>query len=81
MVDAQFTGRGAGRALAERVLDWAREAGFRAMQFNAVVETNERAVRLWRSLGFEAPERYWSSWSRRHSAGGLSSRQRRIFAP
>ena len=23
------------------------------MQFNAVVETNERAVGLWRSLGFE----------------------------
>ena len=45
-------GRGVGRALGEHVLDWARAAGFRAMQFNAVVETNERAVALWRSLGF-----------------------------
>jgi ribosomal protein S18 acetylase RimI-like enzyme len=26
--------------------------GFRAMQFNLVVSTNERAVRLWQRLGF-----------------------------
>jgi len=26
--------------------------GFRAMQFNLVVSTNERAIRLWRKLGF-----------------------------
>ncbi|HEY6887157.1 MAG TPA: GNAT family N-acetyltransferase [Solirubrobacter sp.] len=44
---------GVGRALGEYVLAWAREAGYRAMQFNAVVETNTRAVALWRSLGFE----------------------------
>ena len=31
----------------------ARADGYRAMQFNAVVETNTRAVALWRSLGFE----------------------------
>jgi hypothetical protein len=35
------------------VIAWARAAGFRAIQFNAVVETNHRAVALWRSLGFE----------------------------
>jgi ribosomal protein S18 acetylase RimI-like enzyme len=35
------------------VLAWAREAGYRSIQFNAVVESNTRAVRLWRSLGFE----------------------------
>lgn len=45
-------GRGVGRTLARAVLDRATAEGFRAMQFNAVVETNERAVRLWRSLGF-----------------------------
>lgn len=27
--------------------------GFRAMQFNLVVSTNDRAVRLWQKLGFE----------------------------
>ena len=40
-------------ALAEDALAWARTSGFWAMQFNAVVETNTRAVALWRSLGFE----------------------------
>lgn len=45
-------GRGVGRALARAVLDGARADGYRAMQFNAVVETNERAVRLWESFGF-----------------------------
>jgi ribosomal protein S18 acetylase RimI-like enzyme len=39
--------------LGEHVIAWARAQGFRAMQFNAVVESNERAVALWRSLGFE----------------------------
>jgi hypothetical protein len=33
--------------------DWARAHGYRAMQFNAVVETNERAVARWKNLGFE----------------------------
>ncbi|WP_283136777.1 GNAT family N-acetyltransferase [Rhizohabitans arisaemae] len=53
MVDPAHSGRGVGRALGEHVLDWARASGYRAMQFNAVVETNVRAVALWRSLGFE----------------------------
>ena len=53
MVDPSRTGGGVGRALGEHILDWARAEGYRAMQFNAVVETNTRAVALWRSLGFE----------------------------
>ena len=52
MVDPAAQGRGVGRALGEHVVAWAREAGYRAMQFNAVVETNTAAVRLWQSLGF-----------------------------
>lgn len=53
MVDPAQAGRGVGRALGERVLDWARDEGFMSMQFNAVVESNLAAVSLWRSLGFE----------------------------
>jgi L-amino acid N-acyltransferase YncA len=52
MVDPARAGRGTGRALGEAMLEWARQRGFRAVQFNAVVETNERAVKLWKSLGF-----------------------------
>ncbi|MGW8887524.1 N-acetyltransferase family protein [Streptomyces sp. NPDC055749] len=53
MVDPAHSGKGVGRALCEYSVDWARTAGFRAMQFNAVVATNVHAVRLYRSLGFE----------------------------
>lgn len=53
MVDPAGSGRGVGRALAEHVIAQADGLGFRAMQFNAVVETNVPAVRLWQSLGFE----------------------------
>jgi GNAT superfamily N-acetyltransferase len=49
MVSPTVAGRGVGRALARRVLQVAAEA---AIQFNAVVETNEHAVRLWESFGF-----------------------------
>ncbi len=53
MVDPGAGGRGAGRALAEHVIGWARANGYRGIQFNAVVETNLRAVGLWRSVGFD----------------------------
>jgi ribosomal protein S18 acetylase RimI-like enzyme len=53
MVDPDHGGRGVGRALAEHVIEQARADGYRAMVFNAVVETNVRAVALWRSLGFD----------------------------
>jgi ribosomal protein S18 acetylase RimI-like enzyme len=53
MVSPAARGRGVGRALGEHVVAWHREQGYRGIQFNAVVETNEAAVRLWRSLGFE----------------------------
>jgi GNAT superfamily N-acetyltransferase len=53
MVDPAHWGEGVGRALVEDMIKWARAEGFRGVQFNAVVESNERAVRLYRSLGFE----------------------------
>jgi ribosomal protein S18 acetylase RimI-like enzyme len=48
----QATGRGVARAMCLHSLDIARERGFRAMQFNFVLSTNERAIRLWTTLGF-----------------------------
>jgi GNAT superfamily N-acetyltransferase len=53
LVDPRYRGTGVGRALGEHVIDWSRAQGFRGIQFNAVVEVNEPAVRLWKSLGFE----------------------------
>jgi L-amino acid N-acyltransferase YncA len=79
MVDPDAAGKGVGRALGEHVLEWARDAGFRSMQFNAVVETNAAAVRLWRSLGFEVigtvPEAFDH---RRHGYVGLHVMYRRL---
>ena len=53
MVGPAARGHGVGRALAAYVVDWHRRQGYRGIQFNAVVETNTAAVRLWQSLGFE----------------------------
>jgi L-amino acid N-acyltransferase YncA len=53
MVALEARGQGIGRAMGEHCLSEARRLGFRAMQFNFVVSTNESAVRLWQQLGFE----------------------------
>jgi L-amino acid N-acyltransferase YncA len=52
MVCPSARGLGIGRAMGEHGLDEARRLGYRAMQFNFVVSTNEAAVRLWQRLGF-----------------------------
>lgn len=46
-------GRGVAREMCRHSLGHARDRGYRAMQFNFVVSTNDRAVRLWQSMGFE----------------------------
>jgi ribosomal protein S18 acetylase RimI-like enzyme len=53
MTAGHATGRGVARSMCEYSLQYAREHGFRAMQFNFVIGTNERAIRLWQDLGFE----------------------------
>ncbi len=53
MTGADALGRGVARAMCEHSMAHARGRGFRAMQFNFVVSSNERAVRLWQGLGFE----------------------------
>jgi L-amino acid N-acyltransferase YncA len=52
MVARQARGKGAGRALTTDMISWARQSGFAAIQFNAVVDTNTTAVHLYESLGF-----------------------------
>lgn len=53
MVAPAGRGQGVGRALGEHVIAWATAAGYRAIVFNCVVETNTAAVALWQSLGFD----------------------------
>jgi GNAT superfamily N-acetyltransferase len=69
MVDPAAQGQGLGRALGRYTVEWARAAGYHGMQFNAVVETNTAAVKLWQALGFEilatVPEAF------NHAAHGL----------
>lgn len=53
MVDPEARGLGVGGAMGEHALDEARRLGYRAMQFNFVISTNESAVHLWQRLGFQ----------------------------
>lgn len=52
MVAKRHRGKGLGYLLGLRSLEQARQAGFRAMQFNFVVSANTAAVDLWHRLGF-----------------------------
>jgi len=52
MVSDKAGGKGVGQALCEHALSTARARSFAAMQFNFVVAANDRAVRLWRRMGF-----------------------------
>lgn len=53
MVDPSARRSGIGRKMGEHALEEARRLGYRAMQFNFVISTNESAVRLWQELGFK----------------------------
>jgi ribosomal protein S18 acetylase RimI-like enzyme len=45
-------GRGVAQAMCSHSLGEAKSRGFSAMQFNFVIASNERAVRLWQRMGF-----------------------------
>jgi ribosomal protein S18 acetylase RimI-like enzyme len=53
VTDRHASGRGIARAMCLHSMDLAVAKGFTAMQFNFVVSTNDRAVRLWKGLGFD----------------------------
>lgn len=52
MVAPAARGKGVARAMCEHSQAHARQQGFLAMQFNAVVATNTVATALWQRLGF-----------------------------
>jgi len=69
MVAPAATGRGIAQAMCGHSLERARGRGFLAMQFNFVVASNERAVRLWEHAGFSVVGRLPKAF--RHPALGL----------
>ena len=69
MVAPAATGRGIAQAMCAHSLERARERGFLAMQFNFVVASNERAVRLWEHAGFNTVGRVPKAF--RHPTLGL----------
>lgn len=66
---AVAAGRGVARAMCVHSLEVARACGFRAMQFNFVVVTNERAIQLWERCGFATVGRLPNAF--RHPRLGL----------
>ena len=71
MVAPETRGKGIGRKIGEFSIAEAKRLGYRAMQFNFVIKSNEKAVRLWQSLGFkvigEIPEAF------NHAEKGLTN--------
>ncbi len=63
------TGKGVARQMCEHSLVQARGQGYTAMQFNFVISTNVRAVRLWQSCGFDIAGTLASAF--RHPVHGL----------
>jgi L-amino acid N-acyltransferase YncA len=54
IVDPARHGQGVGGELGRHSIDEARRLGYRALQFNLVVETNAASIALWQKLGFTA---------------------------
>ena len=52
LTDPHATGQGIAGAMCAHSIDHARVAGYRAIQFNFVVSTNQSAVHLWAKHGF-----------------------------
>jgi ribosomal protein S18 acetylase RimI-like enzyme len=69
MVAPAATGRGIAQIMCDHSLERARARGFLAMQFNFVVSSNERAVRLWQHVGFDIVGRLPKAF--RHPSLGL----------
>jgi ribosomal protein S18 acetylase RimI-like enzyme len=53
MVSSMSRDEGLATAMCKHSQKIAKDLGYKAMQFNLVIESNEGAIKLWRSLGFE----------------------------
>ena len=71
MVSPDAKGKRVGKRMAEYSLEEAKQLGFEAMQFNFVVKSNEVAVRLWKSVGFEVIGEIPDAF--RHKRDGLTN--------
>jgi len=71
MVSPNAKGKGIGRKMAEHSIEEARQIGFLSIQFNFVVKSNEVAVKLWKSVGFEVIGEIPDAF--RHSKYGLTN--------
>jgi ribosomal protein S18 acetylase RimI-like enzyme len=69
MTAAAAAGRGVASAMCAHAMQYAKAAGYGAMQFNFVVATNVRAVALWQRLGFAIVGRLPGAF--RHPAHGF----------
>jgi ribosomal protein S18 acetylase RimI-like enzyme len=62
MTATRAAGNGIGRKMGEFSMHEAKRLGYTAMQFNFVIKSNQRAVALWKNLGFtvigEIPEAF-----------------------
>ena len=60
-VRPQFRGRGFGRVLAERLIAEARTIGFSKMRLDTLPGRMDRAIGMYRSLGFREIDRYYDN--------------------
>ncbi|QDK79996.1 GNAT family N-acetyltransferase [Spirosoma sp. KCTC 42546] len=71
MTAPSASGQGVGKAMGAFSIEEAKRLGYKAMQFNIVIKSNEQAVRLWEKLGFtiigEIPEAF------NHQQNGLTN--------
>ena len=79
MVASKARGQGLGRAMCEHSIGEARRFGYRAMQYNLVVATNEGAIRLWERMGFTITGRLPKAW--KQPMRRVFSLQRRGLVP